>query len=147
MIYSDFDLDITALTVWAEARGETVDGQKAVIHVIKNRWLNPGWWSRQRGDGIDDDTLAAVCLDPYQFSAWNPADPNRAKLDNPETLKRPDVQKIRKLVARTLHEPDTTNGATHYCTIAVTKHTKWAKGRKPVFVCGNHRFYRIGLGG
>ncbi len=28
----------------------------------------------QRGDGIPDDTLAAVCREPNQFSAWNPSD-------------------------------------------------------------------------
>jgi len=38
MNYSEFDLDQVALTVWAEARGESVEGQKAVIHVIRNRY-------------------------------------------------------------------------------------------------------------
>lgn len=147
MIYSDFDLDITALTVWAEARGETVEGQKAVIHVIKNRWQNPGWWSRQRGDGIEDDTLAAVCRDKFQFSCWLPSDPQSKRLHNPKTLERPDVQKIRKLVEQTLHEPDFTGGADHYCTKAVVRHTRWARGRTPVKTIGNHVFFKIGLFG
>jgi spore germination cell wall hydrolase CwlJ-like protein len=146
MIYSDFDLDIAALTVWAEARGESIEGQKAVIHVIRNRWQNPGWWSRQAGDGIEDDTLAAVCRDRYQFSCWNPSDPQSKRLHNPETLKRPDVQRIRQLVETTLREPDFTGGADHYCTKKVAPYTRWAKGRKPVKVVGSHQFYKIGLG-
>ena len=38
------DLDIMALTVWAEARGEPVDGQRAVAWVLRNRAAKPGWW-------------------------------------------------------------------------------------------------------
>ena len=147
MTPSDFDLDITALTVWAEARGESIEGQKAVIHVIKNRLDNPRWWSRHFGDGIIDDTLAAVCRDPFQFSCWNPADSQSKRLHDPKTLLRPDVQKIRQLVIETLGEPDFTEGATHYCTKRVAPFTRWAKGRRPVKVIGSHQFYRIGLGG
>jgi len=143
---SDFDLDITALTVWAEARGESIEGQKAVIHVIRNRLNQPGWWSRNPGDGIPDDTLAAVCRDPWQFSAWNPSDPQSKRLHDQKTLLRPDVQKIRQLVIETLDEPDTTEGATHYCTKRIAPFTRWAKGRRPVKCIGNHQFYKIGLG-
>lgn len=140
------DLDVMALTVWAEARGESVKGQKAVIHVIKNRQKNPGWWSRQN-DGIPDDTLAAVCMDAFQFSCWNPCDPQSKRLHDPKTLDRPDVQKIRMLVEETLNEDDFTGGATHYCTRAVAKYTRWARGKKPILVLGSHQFYKIGLSG
>jgi N-acetylmuramoyl-L-alanine amidase len=143
---SEFDLDQVALTVWAEARGEVIEGQKAVIHVIKNRWQNPGWWSRHN-DGIPDDTLAAVVRDPWQFSCWNPSDPQSKRLHDPKTLLRPDVQKIRNLVDLTLGEEDFTGGADHYCTKRVAPFTRWAKGRRPVLCIGNHQFYKIGLRG
>lgn len=144
---SDFDLDQVALTVWAEARGEPMRGQVGVIWVILNRWRQPGWWSRQRGDGIADDTLAAVCRDPWQFSCWNPSDPQSQQLHDPDTLQRPDVQKIRALVQATLagQHLDPTGGADHYCTIAIARWTRWARSRKPVALIGNHLFYRLGL--
>lgn len=138
-----FDLDIMALTLYGECRGEPLAGQTGVAWVIKNRWLHPGWWSRNR-DGINDDTIAAVCLDPWQFSCWNPSDPNRKKLDDPATLTLPIVVKLRELASQVLEsEIDVTNGADHYCTKAVAKSTKWAKGRKPVKVIGNHHFYKL----
>lgn len=150
MNYNSLDLDIMALTVWAEARGESKEGQKAVAWVIRNRYENPGWWSRQRGDGIQDDTIAAVCLDPYQFSCWNPSDPNRFRLDSPKTRERPDYLAIRDLCREVLestsHDEDPTEGSDHYCTTAIARYTRWARGRKPVVVIGNHQFYRIGLG-
>ncbi len=147
--YSDFDLDQVALTIWAEARGEPLEGQRAVLYVMLNRLQNPGWWSRQDRDGIPDDTLAAVCREPRQFSCWHPSDTQSARLHNPNNLKLPKVQWIRQWVVRELLEPgiDPTGGADHYCTTKAAKYTKWAKGRTPIKVIGNHSFYRIGLVG
>lgn len=76
---TDHDLDTVALTVWGEARGESMVGQSAVAWVIRNRQANPGWWSRPH------HTLADVCLASYQFSCWNRNDPNYARLTNPAT--------------------------------------------------------------
>lgn len=144
--YSDFDLDQVALTIYGEARGEPIAGQRAILHVMLNRLKNPGWWSRQAGDRISDDTLAAVCHDPWQFSCWNPSDPQSARLRNPKTLELPEVQRIRHWVAMELMEPgiDPTNGADHYCTTKVVRYTRWTRGRTPVKVIGNHSFFRIG---
>ncbi len=144
----EFDLKIMALTVWAEARGEPKIGQRAVAWVIRNRFETPGWWSR--ASGVPYNTIAAVCLCPWQFSCWNATDPNRRRLDNPVTLQRADYQAIRALCFDVLSEPpgdDPTSGADHYCTQAVVYKTKWARTRKPVATIGNHCFYRIGLQG
>jgi N-acetylmuramoyl-L-alanine amidase len=148
---TETDLQTMALTVWAEARGESREGQIAVAWVIRNRWRNPGWWSRQKGDGIPDDTITAVCRDPWQFSCWNPSDPNLFRLLSPQTLSRTDYLSILTLCRQVLdvesRTADPTGGADHYCTKAIAKHTRWAKGRKPIAVIGNHQFYRIGLEG
>lgn len=140
------DLDVMALTVWAEARGEGVKGQSAVAWVIKNRYLNPRWWSRNK-DTIPDDTIAAVCKDPFQFSCWNPNDPNLARLVNPKTLQDVAVQAIRKICEMVLRDevPDPTYGADHYCVTKIVRYTNWARGRKPIVVIGAHSFYRIEL--
>lgn len=145
----DSDLKTMALTVWAEARGESTTGRKAVAWVIRNRFENPGWWS-VAGGGIPRHTLEAVCRAPYQFSCWNAKDPNRARLDDPSTLARADYQAIRAVCAAVLAAPiddDPTKGADHYCTLAVAPKTAWAKGRTPAVVIGHHAFYRLGLGG
>lgn len=143
------DLETMALTVWAEARGESPNGQRAVAWVIRNRLNNPGWWSRQAGDGIPDDTLSAVCQKPFQFSCWNPSDPNRARLNNPKTREKGDYLAILKICTEVMAadaSADITKGADHYCTSAVVRYTRWARGRTPVMVIGNHHFYQIGNG-
>lgn len=143
------DLTVMALTVWAEARGESPVGQKAVAWVIRNRKENPGWWSRQKGDGIPDDTIAAVCRDPWQFSCWLPTDPNRRRLDDPATQQRPDFLAIKAICKGVLEatsaDDDPTSGSDHYCTTAVVRNTAWARNRNPIIVIGVHHFYRLGL--
>ena len=140
------DLDVMALTVWAESRGEGIKGQSAVAWVIRNRWEHPRWWSRNR-DAIPDDTIAAVVRDPWQFSCWNPNDPNRARLENPKTLLDSGVKNIRLICEKVLRSeiPDPTDRSDHYCTTKIARYTNWARGRKPVAIIGNHSFYRIEL--
>ena len=140
------DLDVMALTVWAEARGESPLGMAAVAWVIRNRFQHPCWWSRHAGDGIPDDTLKAVCLAPNQFSCWNPSDPNYTKLINLTTLENPATQRIKTLCQDVLDanpDDDPTHGANHYCTSSVAAKTAWARGHAAVAVIGNHRFYRL----
>jgi len=64
------DLQIIALCVWREARGEPVDGKRGVAHVIANRVKHPGWWGRD---------WKSVVLKPFQFSSFNKTDPNSNK--------------------------------------------------------------------
>jgi len=61
------DYALLALAVYREARGEPMSGKKGVAHVIRNRTLQPGWW------GTD---WKSVILKPWQFSSFNPNDPN-----------------------------------------------------------------------
>jgi len=140
------DLNIMALTVWAESRGEGAKGQAAVAWVIRNRWEHPRWWSRNR-DAIPDDTIAAVCLDPWQFSCWNPNDPQRKFLVDTKTVERADVRSISQICEQVLLNEilDPTDCADHYCTTKIVKYTNWARGRKPTVVIGRHSFFRIEL--
>lgn len=71
IVDKDKEIDLLARTAWGEARGEGVSGMQAVINVVQNRVARGGWW----GATIED-----VVLKPWQFSAWNANDPNRAKL-------------------------------------------------------------------
>ena len=148
--YSETDLQTMTLTVWAEARGEPEEGQRAVAWVIRNRYEHPGWWSRQKGDGIPDDTIAAVCRDKCQFSCWNASDQNNRRLYDPATARTLAYMRIRALCLDVLEAPakeDPTHGADYYCTRAVADKTAWARGKTPVATIGHHQFYRLGLDG
>jgi hypothetical protein len=65
------DLSVMARTVFGEARGEPYQGRLAVAHVILNRVRAGGWFGA---------SVSEVCLKRWQFSCWNPGDPNRARL-------------------------------------------------------------------
>lgn len=131
------DVEVIARTLWAEARNQGADGMTAVACVIQNRARNPGWW------GSD---LRSVCLKNQQFSCWNASDP-QAKLIRSEAIRDTAIEVARPIAwaAFTGKLVDVTHGADHYCTKAVAERTAWAKGRTPVYTCGSHLFYKIGL--
>ena len=147
MIYRSQDVLVLARTLWGECRGELREGKIAVAWVIRNRATNPGWWSRQRGDGIPDDTIEAVCLDPHQFSCWWDG---QAKRVRSSTLAQ--LGTLYELAEAVLNDqiPDPTNGADHYHTILRPEGVKtwppvWAQ-KKVGKRIGSHLFYRLGLG-
>jgi N-acetylmuramoyl-L-alanine amidase len=132
------ELEVMALTVWGEARGEGEDGQAAVAWVIRNRanWHPRSWWGKD---------IRSVCLKPWQFSVWNEADPNRGKmLDlDPQDPALCRIREIcRKVLAGDISDP--TGGCSHYCT-HVSK-PGWKTGRDPKVKLGRHHFYDIGPG-
>jgi len=134
------DLDATARTVWAEARGEGYMGMRGVAHVIINRWHK-----RHRRE----HTLCGVATEPWQFSAWNPDDVNRELLEGVNL----NNQHFRMAVRAVLESYDAfrdgndpTHGATHYHTEdkpvwATTWPPNWAQGKEPVERLGAHLFY------
>ena len=139
--------DVLALarTLYGEARGEGAAGLAAVAWVVRNRLARPGWWSRERGDGIPDDTIEAVCLDPKQFSCWNGA--AGAKLRQRSLAQCGRAGQIAEDVLQGRRE-DPTNGATHYHTIGRPEGVKtwppvWAQEHHPCATILRHVFYRI----
>jgi N-acetylmuramoyl-L-alanine amidase len=130
-------VDILARTLWGEARGEPVRGKEAVACVVMNRVRTAQarggryWW------GADP---IAVCTKPWQFSCWNPADPNRAKLEAvtmEDRTFRMCVRIARRALAGVVDDP--TGGATHYHTRDVAP--PWSRGRSPTAEIGGHVFY------
>lgn len=133
----DDPVDVLARTLYGEARGESVRGKEAVAAVVVNRVARAEahggrwWWG---GD------VVSVCLKPWQFSAWNPGDPNRATIlaVTAENKTFASCLRIaRRAVAGTLADP--TGGATHYH--ALTVHPPWAWRHTPCAQIGNHLFY------
>lgn len=65
------DAQLLALTIYGEARGETVDGQIAVGTIVLERVEHGGWY----GSNIHE-----VCLKKYQFSCFNEFDKGYGKI-------------------------------------------------------------------
>lgn len=124
------DLDIVARTVYGEARGESFEGKKAVVHVIINRTNHKA--SKR------DHSLAATALRWRQFSAWNTSDPNRRRMEA-TALSDETFRECMRAVLTALDEIDPTKGSRHYHTNTISP--GWARGHKPVAAIGSHVFY------
>jgi len=136
--------DLLTACLWAEARGESEEGQQAVCNVILNRVQK-----RMARD------ISAVILQPNQFSWTNPADVNfnkvfTASTDDPKSWER--AQRIAQAaLAGTL--ADNTKSADHYLNVEATRKArggtlpKWAedgiRNGKVTVVIGNHTFLNL----
>lgn len=132
---TDHELDIVAKTLYGEARGEGREGLIAVAWVIKNRADNPGWWGK---------SIELVCLKPYQFSCWNADDPNAPYLRGRKLIPPREYMRCREAAVAVLegHEPDPTNGATHYYSTSMKKPPKWANSGTKTTQIGRHIFFK-----
>ena len=124
------DIEILCKTLFGECRGETRKGQVGVCCVIFNRYLSTK-------KHLTASSIAKVCQKPWQFSCWNPSDPNAQKLLK---ITFPTVKKYISIISEAL-EGDITAGATHYCTKQVKNSTSWAKDKSPCIIIGNHEFF------
>jgi len=134
------EIDVLARTLWGESRSEGTEGMTAVAHVILNRVEvaknNNGtyWWGHD---------VITVCQKPYQFSCWNPGDPNRKKLmtiDENDIHFATALRIARRAIFGQLGK-DKTLGADHYHTAAVKPF--WSKGKTPLAHIGSHLFFKL----
>ena len=137
---NELEIDVMARTLWGEARSETTKGMEAVAHVILNRVKQAEGHNGEYWWGHD---IITVCQKPYQFSCWNPADPNRPKLmavTDKDIHFATCLRIARRAVLGQLGE-DITNGADHYHTRDIIPF--WAEGQMPVARIGHHLFYKL----
>jgi N-acetylmuramoyl-L-alanine amidase len=138
------DEQALAMTIWAEARNELIEGQVAVACVIRNRLLQP----RRFGQTWKD-----VCLAPKQFSCWNAGtDKNHVDLINKTIacLKSEEPWPAQQLwiaegaVAGAIN--DRTGGATHYYSpsgmVPKNRVPNWAVGKTPTVIIQRHIFFK-----
>ena len=126
-----------ALTMWGEARGDGEDAMRAVGHVIDNR-------RRSGGHGPHaTDTVSEA----WQFSCWNPGDPNRIAMENVDRLRQGSREHDLWLAARRIageilagRSPDSTGGALFYHRVDVAP--AWSRGVAPIRRIGDHLFFR-----
>ena len=127
---SNWDLQVAARTLWQEARGEPLEGQQAVAHVIVNRRASGRWGS----------TLASVCLWHAQFSGWNSADPNfKAACALPDD--DPILQKMVTIVTAAESDPDSTHGAQFYYAASIPE-PSWVVNATFCGKFGSQIFYK-----
>lgn len=133
---SDAAVDTLARTLWGEARGESVRGIEAVAAVVMNRVRR----ARERGGWWWGGDVVSVCRKPFQFSCWNPDDPNRPALlavTSADPVFATCQRTARRAVAGLL--PDPTDGATHHHRIGIDP--PWALGRCACAEIGDLLFY------
>jgi len=126
-------LDTLARTLWGEARGEPLNGIRAVAAVVMNRVEHPRirWW----GIGV-----VGVCRASQQFSCWNGADPNLPKLlavDGTNDKFRLCLDVAQEAVDGRLQ--NRVKDATHYHHKSILP--DWARGKVPCEDIRNHLFY------
>lgn len=133
------DIQAATLTVYGEARNQPVIGLVAVLCVLANRLALKRWGT----------SWVDVCLAPWQFSCWNAADPNRAKLEALAVASAPVDDPVldvcaflaARVVAGDLRDP--TGHATHYLNMeTVKKLPTWTQvPAVRTTVIGNHSFF------
>jgi hypothetical protein len=122
---------IIALTILAEARGEGEAGMYAVACVIQQRML------RTKRNGI------SICTQWKQFSCWNSSKSLDHLLKGKKEIVVYALKLAKHMTVRPLKELDRkyVNFADHYCTLKTNPY--WAKGKKPVKIIGNHKFFKL----
>ncbi len=139
------DIEVLALTIIGEARGETIEGQVAVGSTIRNR---------MKHDNVKYRDYSSVCLEPRQFSCWNEDDPNYSyllglcdKMISGQQITDPYLRQC-ILVAKGIIDydiPDNVNGAKFYMTnkLLISSTPRWALSRCDIKVIGNQTFFNI----
>lgn len=126
------DIELFSRLLYGEARGESLEGQKAVACVVMNRVSKGGWF----GCSLKD-----VILKRKQFSCFDDNDPN-CKILKKKEIKNKDFSLCFSIAEDflMLGYQDITEGATHYHTKQVTP--SWSKNLTFIKEFGNHKFYK-----
>ncbi len=127
------DFQVLLDTIFAEARGESEQGQRAVAWVIKNRAdMNRPYW----GGG----SIADVCLRPGQFECWNG---NGAQKIEEDKRREPGaVAEIEAWLPNVFLGRDPSNGSDHYNNPSKEGYPPWTANCHRTVKIGNHQFYR-----
>ena len=132
------DMEVLALTIFGESRGESIEGQIAVGCVVRNRAI--------AGSHYKD-----ICLEPKQFSCWNVDDPNyqvlnelAQKLFSGETQDNPILNQCLWIAEGIMNHEliDNTRGAKNYMTtkLFAQNTVTWAYKMKVSRVIGGQTF-------
>lgn len=129
------DVTLLSLCCWREDRGGTLAAEIAMCCSVRNRVQHPSWWGH---------SYREVILEAWQYSCFNPADPNATKYPN---LNDPTYQRCLAAAQYAMNpaNPDTSLGADSYFDASLDdRPPKWTKGPHSVqtVVIGRLRFWR-----
>ena len=119
---------LLALTVLGEARNQPYQGKVAVAQVVRNRM------------DAKDMTVAQVVLAPWQFSSFNPGDPNLTLIQDTVAKQAGNIEppglweeclQAAESALGTPREVDPTGGATHYVRSDLWGEEPLSKRRRP----------------
>lgn len=126
------DDNLAVANIWAEARGESIEGKIAVGEVMRTRTLR-----RYASNG----TLASTIFWPKQFSGFNTENDWRHaifELDSADA----DVRECYEAWMKS-ETSDLTKGAVLYCNLnAVKSIPSWARPDRWIVDVGQHSFFR-----
>jgi N-acetylmuramoyl-L-alanine amidase len=129
MNWDDFNFSVTALCLWREARGESLEGMRAVAHVIANRAKASG------------NSWAQIVYAKLQFSSMTYGqDPQLCNVPSSTDPQFAECCTIVDAVAAGT-DPDPTNGATNYFDSSIPE-PAWAKSMTQVAKIGRFTFYK-----
>lgn len=145
---------LLGMLVYGEARNAPDYIQEMIARTVYSRSGKGKWWG---------NTPREVILKPWQYSCFNPNDPNRAKMLNPSAYEPVSVwercySSAQRASAQATSGTGPSSGATHFYTCSVSKGKEsrtspsWADGINPVAshewadsqgVLRRIRFYRL----
>ncbi|MCP3681585.1 MAG: cell wall hydrolase [bacterium] len=133
---------LIAMTMYGEARGQSLNGQILVGFTLMNRWKHPN--PRRYGKTLHD-----ICWKREQFDCWKKGNVNYKKMHKAmQTLidmgvsKRMEQCMYLSSGVLTGHILDISKGANHFYATK-TKKPFWAKGHTPCVIEGDHAFYKL----
>jgi N-acetylmuramoyl-L-alanine amidase len=133
MTWADWDVAITALCAWREARGEGREGMRAVMHVIRNR------------AEAASHSWADVVSVPWQFSSLTARGDPELTLwpvhGNRDWESFETAMQLAADISEGIDAEDITGGATHYIADSIEP-PAWANNMVQTAKIGHHRFFK-----
>ncbi|CAF3823083.1 unnamed protein product, partial [Rotaria sp. Silwood1] len=118
-------------TIYAEARGEPLEGQQWVAWVIKNRArLNRSYWG--------GSSIKGVCLHPQQFECWN----GRSDIEINEPEAYANISQWADRIFDADSSQDPTGGADHYNNPDKEGYPPWTQNCQKLRKIEHHQFYK-----
>lgn len=128
-----YKFSLLLLCIWREARGESLQAKIGVAWSIRNRVNKPGWWGKD-WDGI--------ILHPFQYSSFNPTDPNANKIPYTNDMSYLDCEEA-AMNAFSGAGADPTLGATSYFDKSLDSNPpSWAAEMTHACDIGGLHFYK-----
>jgi spore germination cell wall hydrolase CwlJ-like protein len=122
---------LSALCLFREARGQSIEAKRAILHVILNR---------AQASFRGHDTVSVI-LWPYQFSSFNSGDPNSNLYPNPKYIGDWKAW-LECCVVVDAPGDDPTGGAVMYESEPEGSRPAWATADKLTATIGPFRFYK-----